>query len=53
VVTEEGIKEAQTRGRNSLLGVCDISADYAGCIEFTKRFTSIEEPFLVYDCQER
>jgi len=31
------------------LGVCDVSADYEGCIEFTRRFTSIEEPFLVYN----
>uniref|UniRef100_A0A7S3IKI2 LOR/SDH bifunctional enzyme conserved domain-containing protein n=1 Tax=Strombidium inclinatum TaxID=197538 RepID=A0A7S3IKI2_9SPIT len=35
------------------MGVCDISADYEGCVEFTKRFTSIEEPFLVYDGQEK
>lgn len=34
------------------MGVCDISADYEGCIEFTKRFTSIEEPFLIYHGQE-
>ena len=31
------------------MGVCDISADYEGSIEFTKQFTSIEEPFVVYD----
>jgi alpha-aminoadipic semialdehyde synthase len=31
------------------MGVCDISADYEGSIEFTRRFTSIEEPFIVYD----
>lgn len=31
------------------MGVCDISADYEGSIEFTSRFTSIEEPFLLYD----
>ena len=31
------------------MGVCDISADYMGSIEFTSRFTSIEEPFLVWD----
>jgi len=31
------------------MGVTDISADYEGSIEFTSRFTSIEEPFLLYD----
>jgi alpha-aminoadipic semialdehyde synthase len=31
------------------MGVCDISADYKGSIEFTRRFTSIEEPFIIYD----
>lgn len=31
------------------MGLTDISADYEGSIEFTSRFTSIEEPFLLYD----
>lgn len=31
------------------MGVCDISADAEGSIEFTSRFTSIEEPFLLYN----
>ena len=31
------------------MGVSDISADYQGSIEFTSRFTSIEEPFLLWD----
>lgn len=33
------------------MGVTDISADYAGSIEFTTRFTSIEEPFLLYNSE--
>lgn len=33
------------------MGVCDISADYNGSIEFTSKFTSIEEPFLVWDAK--
>lgn len=32
-----------------MLGACDISADYEGSLEFTSRFTTIEEPFLLYD----
>lgn len=31
------------------MGVTDISADDCGSVEFTSRFTSIEEPFLLYD----
>lgn len=34
------------------MGVSDISADYEGSVEFTKQFTSIEEPFLVYNARE-
>ena len=33
------------------MGVTDISADYAGSLEFTTRFTSIEEPFLLYNSE--
>lgn len=38
-----------TGNSNRLMGVCDISADYEGSIDFTSRFTSIEEPFLLYN----
>lgn len=31
------------------MGVTDISADDCGSVEFTRRFTSIEEPFLLYN----
>ena len=31
------------------MGLTDISADYEGSVEFTSRFTSIEEPFLLYN----
>lgn len=34
------------------MGVCDISADYKGSIEFTRRFTSIEEPFIIFDATQ-
>jgi len=47
---EKGVKNAKGElCPNRLMGVCDISADYEGSIEFTERFTSIEEPFLVWD----
>lgn len=50
VLTNKDLKNAHQAGNNRLMGVCDISADYEGSIEFTSEFTSIEEPFLVWDC---
>lgn len=41
--------DEQAQPNCQLMGVCDISADYEGSIEFTRRFTSIEEPFLLFD----
>ena len=49
VLSIKDLKEAQKSGNCRLLGACDISADYEGSIEFTKRFTSIDEPFLLWD----
>jgi hypothetical protein len=34
------------------MGVCDISADYEGSLELTRRFTSIEEPFLLFNASD-
>eukprot|EP01017_Pseudomicrothorax_dubius_P030263 TRINITY_DN3759_c0_g2_i1.p1 TRINITY_DN3759_c0_g2~~TRINITY_DN3759_c0_g2_i1.p1 ORF type:complete len:557 (+),score=152.08 TRINITY_DN3759_c0_g2_i1:52-1722(+) len=37
-------------GRDSrLFGVSDITCDFEGSIEFLKRFTTIDQPFYVYD----
>lgn len=49
VLTKEQVKKAIQADKCKMLGVCDISADYEGALEFTSRFTSIEEPFLLYD----
>ena len=49
VLSKEELKKAVLSGENRLMGLTDISADYEGSIEFTSRFTSIEEPFLLYD----
>lgn len=49
VLTSSQLKEAHENNFCKLMGVCDISADYEGSIEFTRKFTSIEEPFVVYD----
>ena len=49
VLSIDGLREAVMQNKSALLGVCDISADYMGSIEFTSRFTTIENPFLLYD----
>lgn len=49
LITSEGLKAAVEKGTSKFLGVSDISADECGSIEFTSRFTSIEEPFLLYN----
>lgn len=50
ILTIEELRKAQqSEAGCRLMGVCDISADYEGSIEFTRNFTSIEEPFLLFD----
>jgi alpha-aminoadipic semialdehyde synthase len=49
VISIDELRDAKLAGKSKLLGVCDISADANGSIEFTSRFTSIEHPFLLYD----
>lgn len=49
LITKEALKAAAQAGKSRFMGVCDISADAEGSIEFTSRFTSIEEPFLLYN----
>mmetsp|Transcript_48301 Transcript_48301/g.35476 ORF Transcript_48301/g.35476 Transcript_48301/m.35476 type:complete len:314 (+) Transcript_48301:692-1633(+) len=49
VLTIDDLREATLAKKSKLMGICDISADFQGSIEFTSRFTSIEDPFLVYD----
>ena len=49
LITKEGLKAAVEKGTSKFMGVTDISADDCGSIEFTSRFTSIEEPFLLYN----
>ena len=49
IISINEIRDAVIEKRSKLLGVCDISADYMGSIEFTSRFTSIQHPYLLYD----
>ena len=42
-------RELGAAGRLRLAGVCDVSCDLRGSIELLCEFTSIEEPFYVFD----
>ncbi len=49
IISIEELRQGVLAKKSKFLGVCDISADYMGSVEFTSRFTSIENPFLLYD----
>ena len=49
LLTVAQARALQRTGNLRLLGVCDISCDFQGSIEFLKEFTSIERPFYVYN----
>lgn len=49
LITKEGLKKRVEKGDCVFMGVTDISADECGSVEFTSRFTSIEEPYLLYN----
>ena len=49
VLSKKDLRDAIEADKCKLMGVTDISADYEGSVEFTSIFTSIEEPFLLYN----
>ena len=49
IISKESLRKAVEAGKCRLKGVSDVSADECGSIEFTSRFTDIEDPFLLYN----
>ena len=49
LLTVAQTRELARRGRLRLFGVCDITCDFEGSVEFLKEFTTIERPFYVWD----
>lgn len=43
------MRELVESGKSRLLGVCDISCDMAGSIQFLSKFTDMDQPFFMYD----
>lgn len=49
LLTDEQAAELAKANAWRLLGVCDISCDFQGSIEFLKVFTAIDDPYYVYN----
>eukprot|EP00742_Colponemidia_sp_Colp-10_P006586 GILJ01007057.1.p1 GENE.GILJ01007057.1~~GILJ01007057.1.p1 ORF type:complete len:567 (-),score=95.36 GILJ01007057.1:268-1968(-) len=49
LVSCDQMEELSRSNRSRLLGVCDITCDFEGSVEFLKKFTTIEKPFYIYD----
>lgn len=53
VIIEDELWEAAASGDMKFLGFTDISADYEGSIEITRKFSDIEDPFELYSPKTR
>jgi len=49
MITNEQMKRLAVEGRSRLLGICDVTCDLEGSIEFLKKYTSIDHPFFLYN----
>jgi alpha-aminoadipic semialdehyde synthase len=52
VLTIKQTQSLQRQGRLRLEGVCDISCDMRGSVEFLSKFTSIEHPYYVWEVEK-
>jgi alpha-aminoadipic semialdehyde synthase len=48
LITDGQMREMQEEGRSRLIGVCDITCDLEGSIQFLKKFTDCDSPFYTY-----
>lgn len=53
LVSDEQLGVLVERGESRLLGVCDITCDFEGSLEFCKKFTNVANPFYTYDPVQR
>ena len=49
MITIDQMKKLVQEKKSRLLGICDITCDIEGSIEFLKRYTSIDNPFYLYN----
>ena len=51
MISIEQMKKLVRSKKSRLLGICDITCDLEGSIEFLKKYTSIDNPFYLYDAE--
>lgn len=49
MITCSQMRDLTERKESRLIGICDITCDYEGSIEFLRKFTDSEEPFFTYN----
>jgi alpha-aminoadipic semialdehyde synthase len=49
LISNEQIKAAAEQKNLRMFGICDVTCDFEGSIQFLTEFTSIDKPFYVYD----
>ena len=49
MISTEGLQELVSERRCRLMGICDVTCDLEGSIEFLDKFMTPECPFFMYD----
>lgn len=49
MITCDQVKELALAKKLRLMGICDITCDLDGSIEFLRQYTVIDKPFFIYD----
>jgi alpha-aminoadipic semialdehyde synthase len=49
LITSEQVKELAEAKKLRLFGICDITCDIEGSIDFLKAYTNLDEPFFLYN----
>lgn len=49
MITCEQMRKLVKSGQSRLIGICDITCDFEGSIEFLRKFTDPEQPFFTYE----
>jgi alpha-aminoadipic semialdehyde synthase len=49
LITSEQVKELAEAKKLRLFGICDITCDIEGSIDFLKSYTNLDEPFFLYN----
>ena len=53
IISTESIHKLAFNNELRLMAISDITCDFAGSIQFMTKFTTIDEPFFVYNAKEK